>query len=98
MSRRPREDESTVPFKTQSAGNDLYHRALFAIGKHSSAVATILESTMRAIGASPATLSLDELGAMLPEIERRLRLLAPPDEAGASMGRLRRLMFAWDEP
>ena len=96
MSRR-RDEDSTVPFKTQSAGNDLYHRAMFAIGKHSTAVAAILESTMRAIGVSPATLTLDDLGAMLPEIERRLRLLAPPEEAGASMGRLRRLMFEYEE-
>jgi hypothetical protein len=94
MSRR--EDDATVPFKTQTAGNDLYHRALFAIGKHSSAVSTVLESTMRAIGATPGGLTMDELGAMLPEIERRLRLLAPSDEARACMGRLRRLMFEWE--
>jgi hypothetical protein len=96
MSRPRRDDDSTVPFKTQSSGNDLYHRAVFAIGKHSSAVAAILESTMRAIGASAEKLSMDELGVMLPEIERRLRLLVPADEVQGSMGRLRRLMFDWD--
>src|SRR5262245_35309845 len=95
MSRRRSEDD-TVPFAVQAAGNDLFHRALFAIGMHGTAVTSVLGTTMRAIGATPAKLTIVELAAMLPEIERRLRLLAPHDVATSCVARLRKLVLEWE--
>ena len=88
-------DDETEPFSTQIAGNELYHRAMFAIGLSGAAVSAVLIETLRALGSTPSSLTIDELGAMLPEIERRLRMLCPPEDAGARMTRLRRLVLEW---
>jgi hypothetical protein len=95
--RGSRHDDDTKPFELHGLGNELYHRAMFAIGMHGYAVTTVLKDSLRIIGATPGSLSIDDLGVMLPEIERRLRLLAPPDEVAGAMQRLRRLMFEWFE-
>jgi hypothetical protein len=91
-----RRDDDTVPFSTVAPGNELYHRAMFAIGLSSTAVAAVLQGALRAIGSRPDSITIDELGAMLPEIERRLRLLVPAEDAVRAMGRLRRLLFEWE--
>jgi hypothetical protein len=90
-----RSDDDTAPFTIQAIGSEVYHRAMFAIGLSGGAITAVLMDTMRAIGATPGSLTIDELGAMLPEIERRLRMLCPPDDAGARMARLRRLVLEW---
>jgi hypothetical protein len=96
VSSRRREDD-TQPFTTTIAGNELYHRSVFAIGMHSAAVSSVLRDTLRAIGSSPDAITIDELAAMMPEIERRLLLLAPHPEVAGSMARLRKLIFEWEE-
>jgi hypothetical protein len=96
MSRSRRDDESTQPFAIGVEGNDLFHRAMFAIGLSSTAVSAVLAATLRAIGSSPSTLTIEDLGAMLPEIERRLRLLAPHDEVVKAMKRLQKLVMHWE--
>jgi hypothetical protein len=91
-----RRDDDTIPFATGIAGNELYHRAMFAIGLSGAAVTTVLETTLRAIGSSPGTITIEELAAMLPEIERRLLMLVPVEDAKRSVARLRRLVFEWE--
>jgi hypothetical protein len=97
MSSRRRDDE-TQPFNTTIAGNELYLRSMFAIGMHGYAVSSVLRDTLRAIGSSPDAITIEELAAMMPEIERRLLLLAPHAEVAGCMGRLRKLVFDWDGP
>jgi hypothetical protein len=90
-----RHDDDTKPFSQDMVGNELYHRAMFAIGLAGAAVSAALTSTLRAIGSTPATLVIDDLGAMLPEIERRLLLMAPHEDVVKAMVRLRKLVLEW---
>ena len=94
MSRR--RDDDTQPFTTTITGNELYHRTVFAIGMHGAAVGAVLRDTLRAIGSTPDAISIEELAAMMPEIERRLLMLAPHAEVSGCMGRLRKLVFEWE--
>ncbi len=78
-------------------GNDLFYRAVFAMGMNGTASGTILIDTLVALGSSPLTVTIEELGASLMEIERRLRLLVQPDDATKTIARLRHFILRWPE-
>jgi hypothetical protein len=93
----PRDDrDPTQPILLRLNGNELFHRTVFAIGLNGIAISTILMETLEAIGSSPDVVTIDELGAMMVEIERRLRLLLPHDDAGKAIARLRNLIMRWE--
>jgi hypothetical protein len=60
-------------------------------------VATVVAETLSLVGASPEHLSADQLGTVLPEVERRLRLLMQGDQARSVIMRLRRIVLGWED-
>jgi hypothetical protein len=76
------------------AGNSLFQLAVASIGFHEALAARLLADVLATIGSSPGTAAIEELGLLLPEIERRLLLLVPYDLATTSLGRLRRLLLS----
>ena len=95
MDARPRRmDEETVPFKKSIAGNDLFDRA---VESEDPTLAAILVETLALVGLGPEELSPDQLGSVLPEVERRLRLIMQGDQARSVINRLRRVCLGWEE-
>jgi hypothetical protein len=80
-----------------AGGNRLFHRAVVAIGLNEHLSKRLLGEVFAAIGSSPSEASADELGLLLPEIERRLRLLVPHETAAPALARLRRMLLCWEE-
>jgi hypothetical protein len=76
-------------------GNTLFDRAVFAIGLDGALTRQLLSGVIASVGSSPKDVTPDELGALLPEIESRLRLLAPADQARKSVARLRDMLLRW---
>jgi|SRR5579859_4301197 len=93
LARRRRLEDDTVPFKKSIAGNDLFDRA---VEGEDPTLASVLIDTLQLVGASPEQLTPAQLAELLPEIERRLRLILEHDSARAVLGRLRRLVLGWD--
>ena len=87
-------DEDTVPFKKSIAGNDLFDRA---VEGSDPTLATVLAETLAVVGASPEELTPDQLGQVLPEVERRLRLVMHQEQARTVIMRLRRVVLGWEE-
>jgi hypothetical protein len=54
---------------------------------------TVVAST---IGTTPEAIVPDELGVLLPELERRLRELAPGDRIDESMRGVQHVLLGWD--
>lgn len=74
-------------------GNPLFERAVAAVGLDDTTTRWLLVSVLNTIGATPARLTPDELGNLLPEIDRRLRKLVPDPQADAVMKRVYRVLF-----
>jgi hypothetical protein len=89
--------KATVPLGLTN-GNELFEKAVVAIGLDSMTTRWLLISVLNATATEPAALTPDDLGAALPEIERRLRQLVQPDQADDSMARLRRILIDLGEP
>jgi hypothetical protein len=83
---------ATVP-TSSTTGNLLFERAVAAIGLDTNTTRWLFVSVLNTIGAHAEKLTPDELGLLLPEIDRRLRKLVPDDQADGAMKRLYRLMF-----
>jgi hypothetical protein len=92
---RDREKDRTVPFEqVLKHGNTLFGKAVTALGPVNT---LILRDTLKAMGSGPDRVTVDELGMALPEIERRVRMVMPPDPAGEAMARLRHVLLGWEE-
>ena len=90
-------NDETVRFEhLLRSGNDLFARAVLALGNPIGSV--VMRDTVRALGTVPEALTIDELGAALPEIERRIRTVLSPSASGDALARLRTLILHWDEP
>ena len=72
-------------------GNKLFEKAVAAINLD--AGKTLLQSVVKTLGIAPAALTPDDLGHLLPEIDRRLRQLVPDAQADAALKRLYRVLF-----
>jgi len=91
---RPR-SPATVPISA-TRGNALFDRAVGAIGIDDGTSRWLLYSVLNMLGATPATLSPEELGHALPEVDRRLRQLVLAAQADAAMTRLYKTLMSWD--
>jgi hypothetical protein len=89
-----RKHEHTVPMGI-AEGNRLFERAVAAIGMDDGTVRWLLVSALKTVGASPKALTPDELGTMLPEVDRRLRQLVQPEQADKAMARLYQTLMDW---
>ena len=89
--------QPTVPLSAVR-GNPLFEQVVVAVGLDDATTRWMLVAVLNAIGASPMQLSPDELGNLLPEIDRRLRKLVPDGQADAAMKRVYHVLFAQAEP
>ncbi len=80
------------------SGNALFDLLARSMGMDAVMSRRVLAEALVTIGSGPKSATLDELGALLPEIERRLRLVMPPEMADRSVVRLRRALLAWGDP
>jgi hypothetical protein len=72
-------------------GNPLFDKAVAAIGLDVGK--TLMQSVVKTLGVAPAVLTADDLGHLLPEIDRRLRQLVPDEQVDAALKRLYRVLF-----
>jgi hypothetical protein len=80
----------------QVKGNLLFERAVTALGLDRSLMSRVVEEVLRGSGSAPSRATPDDLGFVLPEIERKLLLIAPYERAAPGLARLRRLIITWD--
>ena len=97
MARDPKGPKETLAVTSYVTGNTLFDRAVFAIGLDGALTRQLLASAISSVGSSPKEVTPDELGALLPEIESRLRLLVPGEQAQKSTARLRDMLLKWVE-
>jgi len=74
-------------------GNALFENAVAAIGLDETTTRSLFASVLKTIGTKPLHLTPDELGNLLPEIDRRLRKLLPDAQADVAMKRLYAVLF-----
>jgi hypothetical protein len=77
-------------------GNLLFERAVGALGFDMTLMSRILGEVLLRSGTTPMRASPDDVGFVLPEIERRMLLLAPHERVAPGLARLRRLLMSWD--
>ncbi len=78
---------------TTARGNKLFEKAVAAAELDDAAMRMLMVSALNTIGATPKELTPDELGNLLPEIDRRLRKLVQQTQADQAMARLYRVLF-----
>ncbi|SRR5277367_1592747 len=84
--------KATVPIGA-AKGNPLFERTVKAIALDDNTTRWFLVSVMKTLAATPDKLTSDDLGHLLPEIDRRLRKLVTDAQADAVMKRLYRVLF-----
>lgn len=87
-----RKNMATVPVSAVH-GNAVFERAVAAVGLDEGTTRWMFVSVLKTLALSPGALTLDDLGNLLPELDRRLRQLTREDQADAAMKRLYRLLF-----
>ncbi len=97
MSDKGAKNLSTVPLCTID-GNQLFEKAVTSIGVDESTARWLFVSVLNTIGMRPSELTPDELGNVLPEVDRRLRQLVQEAQADAAMKRLFHLLLEQSEP
>jgi hypothetical protein len=85
-------NKATVPID-QTVGNDLFEKAVAAVGLDRGTTRWLFVSVLHAIGADPISLTAEDLGNVLQEVDRRIRQLVQPKQADEAMARLYRVMF-----
>jgi hypothetical protein len=78
-------------------GNKLFGICANVLGLHEGVGQRMLAEVLATVGSSPASATAQEVGALLPEIERRVHLLVPHEMATPVLARLRRTLLAWEE-
>ena len=86
----------TLVIQRNFGGNLLFERVVAAIGFDSSLIRQTVRDILARVGISPLEVVPDDVGMVLPEIERKLLLLVPHESARPGLGRLRRLLLCWD--
>jgi hypothetical protein len=97
MSNPPRKPPPNPTVQVSSEkGNALFERAVTALGYDAAAMRWMMVSALNTVGATPASVTPDELGNLLPEVDRRLRQLILADQADEAMGRLYSCLMSWE--
>jgi hypothetical protein len=81
----------TVPI-SYVKGNTFFERVVSTVGLDDSMMRWVLASALNMIGSTPTALTPDDLGVLLPEIDRRLRKLVQPAQADVVMKRMFRIL------
>jgi hypothetical protein len=87
----------TVPLNT-ATGNALFEKAVVAVGLDENTTRWLFVSVLNTVGVAPSNLTPEELGNLLPEVDRRLRKLVQEAQADGAMRRLYRVLFEQAEP
>lgn len=85
-------DQDTVALGNVQ-GNRLFDRAVEAIGLDDLTTRWLLAGVLRTVGVAPTHLTPEELGTLLPEVDRRLRKLVQDTQADDALRRLYRVLF-----
>ncbi len=78
-------------------GSKVFEKAAFTIGLDELISRKLLWEAATAGLVDSWKMTIDDLGVLLPEVERRLRLLAGPDEASTAFARLRSFVLNWED-
>jgi hypothetical protein len=89
--------KATVSHMDKYHGSKVFEQAALTIGVDEFVARKVIWEAASAALMDSWRLTIDELGVLLPEIERRLRLLAPPEEAGVAFAKLRSFVLSWEE-
>lgn len=90
------EERLTKRGRTLARGNPLFEQVAFTLGLDGELARNILADALRLIGASPQLVSLEEMGALLPELERRLQLLLPNhSQCAARVLQVQKMLMHW---
>jgi hypothetical protein len=87
-----RRHQDTVPI-SQARGNALFEKAVAAIGFDEGTMRWLFVSVLNTVGTEPEKVTPDELGHLLPEVDRRLRKLVTDAQADGAIKRLYRVLF-----
>jgi hypothetical protein len=91
------ERRSTAVQLDKYHGSKVFEKAAFTIGLDDLISRKVLWDSAAVALTDSWKMTIEDLGVLLPEVERRLRLLAPPDEASAAFARLRSFVLNWEE-
>jgi hypothetical protein len=86
----------TLPFQSSFGGNLLFERVIAALGFDDSLMRRVVADSLHRYGATPTRVTPQDMGMLLPDIERKLVLIAGHDRAAPGLARLRRLLLCWD--
>jgi hypothetical protein len=78
-------------------GSPVFDRAALAIGMNEFLSRKLIWEAARASLVDARQLTVQDLGVMLPEIERLLRLVAPDELAAKALARVRNVILSWSE-
>lgn len=77
-------------------GNLLFERAILALGFDSTLMSRVLGEVLLRSGTTPMRAGPEDIGFLLPEVERRMLLIAPHERVAPALARLRRLLISWE--
>jgi hypothetical protein len=80
----------------QEIGSLVYERAVSESGPSEALMRAVLKGALASVGMSPQTLTIEELAALLPQIEERMRKLFDPSTCSDTMRRLQSLILSWE--
>lgn len=86
----------TVPILASFGGNLLFERVIASLGFDDSLMRRMVADALHRVGSTPTRATLQDMGLLMPELERRLLLIAPTDRAAPALRRMRRLLLCWD--
>jgi hypothetical protein len=88
---------STEKWSESFVGSKVFDRAALAVGMNEYLSRKLIWEAARASLVDARHMSVADLGMMLPEIDRLLRLVAPEDLAARSLARVRNVILDWHE-
>jgi hypothetical protein len=95
---RPEDDaRRTTRLRDDFHGSPVFDQAAAALGLNELLARKIVWEAARDALVDPFRLTIADVGNLLPEIERRVRLVVHEDLAAAAMARVRQLVFSWGQ-
>jgi hypothetical protein len=77
-----------------AGGNSLFRGASVALGLQGHTARILISEVLKRSGFAPETVTVDELGGLLPEVEILVRKLMPSEMAQERMQRLQRFLIS----
>jgi hypothetical protein len=77
-----------------TGGNNLFRGAAVALGLQGHSARVLISDVLQRSGSSPDKVSLEEMYALLPELELLVRKLLPGEVAAARMQKLQRFLIS----